>query len=440
MDKSINFLKSILNKNSIIVVGTSGGPDSMCLLHLLCDLKKSINFKIIVAHMNHKVRKEADVEEKYVEQFARDNNLDYELYTLKEKIKSNFHSESRIIRYKFFEDIIKKYNANYLMTAHHGDDLIETILMRIQRGSTLKGYSGFKLITNKYNYDIIKPLIFYSKEEIKKYMDDNNYKYFIDKTNNEDDYLRNRYRHNVLDVLHKENKDIQLKYLKYSNTILEADEFINNYLNSILKKAYNKNELDLDIFINEDKIIQKRIIEYILSTIYIDDLYLVTDKNRDIIIDSIYNKKPNIIIKLPNNHIIKKEYNKLIVDKKQVINKINNNNVFFEDNNYIIKELKNTSDNSNNTIRLNSKEIKMPLSIHYRNDGDKIYIKNSKGYSKVKNIFIDLKIPIDKRDNIPILYDSNNEILWIPTIKKSKYSKDENEEYDIILNCEEKNK
>ena len=244
MDKTINYLKTILDKNSIIVVGTSGGPDSMCLLHLLCDLKKDINFEIIVAHMNHKVRKEADEEEKYVEQFAYNNNLKFELYTLDKKINSNFHSMSRIIRYEFFDKVIEKYNANFLMTAHHGDDLIETILMRIQRGSTLKGYSGFELLTKKEKYSIVKPLIFYTKKDIINYMNKNNYKYYIDSTNSSDDYLRNRYRNHILPILHEELKDIKIKYLKYSNTLLEADEFINNYVIKVINNIY-KDNIDL---------------------------------------------------------------------------------------------------------------------------------------------------------------------------------------------------
>ena len=277
MDKSIQYLKSILNYNDVIVVGVSGGPDSMCLLHLLNDLKDELKLKIVVAHMNHKVRKEADEEESFVREFANNNNMEFELYELNKKIKSNFHSESRIIRYKFFEDIVKKYNAKYVMTAHHADDLMETILMRIGRGSNLKGYSGFEVMTDKKNYYIVKPLIYYTKEVIMNYMDANNYKYYIDYTNNEDDFLRNRYRHNVLPQIKKENNNIYEKYIKYSKELLDADSFINKCLQKVLNKIYKDEKLNIDLFIKEDKYIQKRVIEYILSTIYIDDLYKVDD-------------------------------------------------------------------------------------------------------------------------------------------------------------------
>ena len=438
MNKSIQYLKSILNYNDVIVVGVSGGPDSMCLLHLLNDLKDELNLKIVVAHMNHKVRKEADEEEAFVRDFAINNYMEFELYELNKKIKSNFHSESRIIRYKFFEDLVKKYNAKYVMTAHHADDLMETILMRIGRGSNLKGYSGFEVMTDKKNYYIVKPLIYYTKEVIMNYMDANNYKYYIDYTNNEDDFLRNRYRHNVLPQLKKENNNIYEKYIKYSNELLDADNFINNYLQKVLNKIYKDEKLNIDLFIKEDKYIQKRVIEFILSTIYIDDLYKVDDNIVKEITKNIYSEKPNISILLPNNIKLIKEYNYLYVDKFKDINNIITKDLFYEDNNIIIKEVDITKDTSNFTIRLNKEELALPLKFKYRSDGDKMWIKNSKGYRKIKDIFIDLKIPKNDRDNIPILYDNNNEVIWIPMYKKSKYDKDINDNFDLILKCEKK--
>ena len=438
MDKSINYLKSILSVNDVVVVGVSGGPDSMCLLHLLNDLKSDFKLKIIVAHMNHKVRKEADEEEEYVRTFSENNDLIFELYELKETIKSNFHSESRIIRYKFFEELVNKYNAKYVMTAHHSDDLIETILMRIGRGSNLKGYSGFEILTKKDKYDIVKPLIFYTKEQIIDYMDNNKYKYYIDNTNNEDDYLRNRYRHNILPKLKDENELIHEKYIKYSKVLLSADNFINKYVDNVINNIYKNNKLDINLFINEDEYIQRRIIEYILSTIYLDDLYKVDDNVVNEIIKIIYSNKPNISISLPNDYKITKEYNYLFID-----NNINNNNVvnkdlYYEDNNIIIKKIDNNNDTSNYTIRLNTKELSLPLRFDTRNNGDKMFIKNNKGYKKLKDILIDLKIPKSKRDSLPLLYDDKGEVLWIPMFKKSKYDKDIKDDYDLILNCEKK--
>lgn len=434
MDKTINYLKSILSSNSVVVIGCSGGPDSMCLLHLLCDLKQELKFKLIVAHMNHKQRIESEEEAEFVKQFSSENNCLYEYYELTENIPSNFHSEARHIRYKFFDNVISKYQANYLMTAHHGDDLMETILMRIGRGSTLKGYSGFDLITHKDSYDLVHPLIFYTKEQIKEYMDNNKYDYRLDITNDTNDYTRNRYRHLVLPILKKENSNINEKYYKFSETINSADNFINNYLRDKLNILYSDHHLNISLFKKEDTYIQKRIIEYILSELYPDNLYLVDDSNTQEIINTIYNNKPNVIINLPNNIQLIKSYNNLVVDKQEDIN--NKKIVFkdkYEDANNIFEQINESQEKSNNVIRLLSSEIKLPLILRHRQNGDKFNIKNMQNNRKIKDILIDSKIPMKSRNNLWLLVDSDGQILWIPGIKKSKFDKEINEKYDIIL-------
>ena len=161
IDKKIKF-----NLGDKIVIGCSTGPDSMALVDMLLKIRKKYNLELIIAHVNHNVRKESAIEEKFLEKYCIENNVIFESMTIEEYGDDNFHNEARHIRYNFFETIINKYSANYLMTAHHGDDLIETILMRIVRGSNLKGYSGFKEIVDMGNYKIIRPLIYFTKKEL----------------------------------------------------------------------------------------------------------------------------------------------------------------------------------------------------------------------------------------------------------------------------------
>ena len=161
MDLVYEFLvnKIKLNKDSKIVIGVSTGPDSMCLLNILLNLQEKLKFKIIVAHVNHKKRVESDEEEQFLEDYCFKKNLVFEKMILDNKYKGNFEAYARKERYKFFEELMNKHQANILMTAHHGDDLVETILMRLTRGSNLKGYQGISLITKKNNYQIIRPLL-----------------------------------------------------------------------------------------------------------------------------------------------------------------------------------------------------------------------------------------------------------------------------------------
>ena len=145
---------------------------------------------------------------------------------IKEYGDDNFHNEARFIRYNFFENIVHKYEANYLMTAHHGDDLIETVLMRIVRGSNLSGYAGFRDVIEMDDYTIVRPLISWTKKELEEYDQENKVKFYVDESNTKDTYTRNRYRKYVLPFLKEEEPDVHLKFLKFSKSLDEASKFI----------------------------------------------------------------------------------------------------------------------------------------------------------------------------------------------------------------------
>jgi tRNA(Ile)-lysidine synthetase-like protein len=196
MQEVYNFIRNDigLKPDDAIVIGVSGGPDSMALLYIMNEFKEIMGLKLICAHINHNVRKESDKEKEDLEKYCKKNNIIFEYIKIKKWGDDNFHNEARSIRYNFFEELIENYDAKYLMTAHHGDDLIETILMRIVRGSTLKGYSGFNRVFEKENYTIVRPLMTVTKDEIIEFNKSNNIEYAIDSSNLEDHYTRNRYR------------------------------------------------------------------------------------------------------------------------------------------------------------------------------------------------------------------------------------------------------
>ena len=334
-------------------------------------------------------------------------------------------------------DIIKKYDAKYLLTAHHADDLMETILMRIARGSNLKGYSGFKMISDEGSYKAIHPLINNTKDEIIKYDDDNHISYAIDITNLSDDYTRNRYRNHVLPFLKAENKEIHLKYLDYSKKIIEADDFINEIVNDIYKDIYKNKKLSLEGFTDNKKIIQVRILEKFLYDTYKYDLYTIGDKNIEEIIKLI-KKRGNGKVDLPLNYYVEKEYNYLSIKEYKNVDNYSeelNDEVTIDNMGRVV--ITSELGNNNNYLKINSKEIKLPLIVRNRKDGDFIEVKNLNGKQKVKKIFIDNKIPNDKRNIWPVVCDSNNNVLWIPGLKKSKFDKKTDELYDIIIKYEE---
>ena len=435
------YLKKTLKDNSSIVIACSGGPDSMCLLNLVLEEKQEKNLQIICAHVNHKMRIESEDEAIFVRKYCEEHGAIFEYMEITDYVDDNFHNQARNKRYEFFKQLIAKYNANYLMTAHHGDDLIETILMRIVRGSNLKGYIGFKKESNMETYKLLRPLVSITKEEIESYNKTNNIPYVLDESNQKDKYTRNRYRHVVLPFLKNEDVSVHKKFLKFSEELIKFDEFLVNYMSNLLTDLIKDDTLNISLFHSLDEFIKRKVIETMISKIQEDDLFAIEDKHIDLILDLLNSNKPNSYIELPNGFIGEKNYNEFKITKAK---KINNYCIKLEDqvklsNGYKIFITENSTDTSNYTIRLNSKEIDLPLYIRNRCDGDKIAIKNLNGTKKVKDIFIDSKVALKKRNEWPVVVDSKDRIIWLPGLKKSKFDKEYSDNYDIIIRYEEEN-
>lgn len=419
-----------------IVIGCSTGPDSMALVDMLLKIREKYNLYLIVAHVNHNVRKESYEEAEFIKEYCASNGIIFESMVIEEYGDDNFHNEARNIRYNFFEEIIYKYGAYYLMTAHHGDDLIETILMRMVRGSNLNGYSGFKKTVDMGDYKIIRPLIEYTKKELEDYDRENNVTYFVDSSNEKDKYTRNRYRKYVLPFLKEEEENVHLKFLKFSNSLNNACRFIEKVTKNAIKNCVVNDKILIDKFLGEDEFIQREILYDFLSEFYQDDLMLINDRHIDIIMNLINNKKSNITINLPNDVLARKNYNEFEIVRN--IDAIGAYEIEFDKyvmlpNNHSIEMISDTDNNSNNICRLKSDDIVLPLIVRTRRIGDRIKIKGLDGSKKVKDIFIDKKISLDDRDSWPIVVDSSGEVVWIPGIKKSKNDKKVTEDYDIIL-------
>jgi len=438
MQKVFDFLEKelYLKKGDVIVLGNSYGPDSMALLNILLDISKKIDISIIVAHVNHNLRKESAKEKIDLESFCLDNNLIFESMIIEQYGDDNFHNEARNIRYNFFEDLVEKYNANYLFTAHHGDDLIETIIMRIARGSTLKGYSGFSKIVDMGNYKLVRPLIYVTKDEIVSYNEVHNIKYAIDKSNLKDKYTRNRYRHVILPFLKKEDSKVHEKFLKFSTTLEEYDKYISEEINRNIKKVYKNRSLDLVKYLELDSLIQKKIIYNILEDIYKDDLMIINDNHVKLLKMLIKSKKANAYVYLPHNIKAVKSYGILTIsdDVKESVNyEIELLDYVNLPNGHSIEKILESEKNDNYICRISNDDIVYPLYVRTRKHGDRMKLKKIDGSKRIKDIFIDAKIPLAERDVWPIVVDSCDKIIWIPGIKKSKFTKQKHESYDIIF-------
>ena len=439
MDKAYNFLinEVKIKYGDTLVAAISGGPDSMALIHLLARIKKTMDIEVVCAHVNHNTgRPGQDEEQAYVKKFCELNNIIFEGMIIEEYGDDNFENEARTKRYNYFEQVVKEYNAKYLLTAHHGDDLTETILMRLTRGSTLRGYSGFSKIVDRGFYKILRPFIELTKQELIEYNEQNKVHYFTDETNLEDIHTRNRFRKYIVPELKKEDINVHKKFYKFSTILLEYNNYIDRQVQKVIPKVCPQNIINVEEFMKLEHVIAMKVIYYILEQIYQDDLMLITDHHADLIYSLIYSKKPNTCIYLPNNLKAVKAYNYL----EFVSVPMRNDEYEIEIINYVNLpngkniEVMNESDQTDNNIcRLSSEEVKFPLRVRTRFNGDKMQVKGMMGSKKINDIFIDEKISINERNMWPVVVDSNNTVVWLPGLKKSKFDKSKSEKYDIIL-------
>ena len=222
---------NLIKENDSIVIGVSGGPDSICLLHILNELKQELNFKIYVAHINHMIRKEADMETEYVKDFCDKIGIEcfikrIDVIKIAEESKKGTEETGRNERYKFFNEILEKTNSNKIATAHNNNDKAETIIMNILRGSGTLGLKGIEAIRdNKF----IRPLINTTREEIEEYCIKENLNPKIDESNNENIYTRNKVRNIVIPYIKQEfNPNIIKTINRLSEVITEENEYLNN--------------------------------------------------------------------------------------------------------------------------------------------------------------------------------------------------------------------
>ena len=305
-----------------IVLGVSGGPDSICMLDILNQLKNDkIKFDIIVAHINHQIREEANQDEKYVQNYCKKNNIKFCVQRIDVKKYANnnkigLEEAGRKLRYIFFDEVMKLNNGNKIAIAHNKTDKIETIIMNEIRGC---GLSGLKGIEPMRNNRIIRPLIECERIEIEKYCEENNLNPRIDKTNFINDCTRNKIRNIVLPYVVKEfNPNIVKTLDRLSEVVSETENYLQKqvekkYNQLLISKENNKIILDLKKFNSEDILIKKRILLYTISEI------LGNTQNIE---------KINIedLIKLCQNNI----GNKYLKPKSNIKVLVNKGKIFFE--------------------------------------------------------------------------------------------------------------
>ncbi|NMC57134.1 MAG: tRNA lysidine(34) synthetase TilS [Eubacteriaceae bacterium] len=431
----------LISSNQTVLLALSGGADSTALLIILKKLSSIINFKIYALHLNHMLRSaEADDDEKRCAQICKE--LDIICYTKKIDVLNYSKSKNlsieqagRELRYKELFLLKDELNADSIVTAHHFDDNIETILMRCMRGTGIDGLCGIDI---KRKDGIIRPLLFAKKSEITTYLEKNKISYCIDKTNYENEYFRNRIRNLVIPELIKTKPDFDDIIIRLCNQTKIIRDKIDNelefYKNHIIINDSSA-KINIDMLYCANDYIKPYIIRYMINNI--KSLINIEKKNIDSILSM---PASNTIwcIDLPGDIVAKREYEFLIIkcikcdnitekSFKYPITYNSENEIWQLGIKILLKKVNLFEKKYSSTYEkyIDYDKIKGNIFIRNRQTGDKFYPLGLKGSTSLKKYFINIKVPKQQRDKIPLLCDEEN-IIWIIGYALSdKYKVDE---------------
>ncbi len=449
----------MIKKGDKVLVALSGGADSICLTHALKALSLDMEFSVYAAHLNHGIRgEEADGDENFAKEFCQSINVPFSSkYVKAEEIAKaeglTVEEAGRKARYGFFEEVCREKGLSVVATAHNRDDAAETVLMRIIRGTGTDGLSGIKFIRED---GVIRPLLKVSREEIEEYCRENGLSYCTDSTNSDNNYTRNRIRNELLPYLRENfNPNISQSLINLSESAASDSGFLNSYARRLYKRLGspmpNRKPIVLHIESIEmvDKAIMARLIIAAAKEAMGENFYLEKKHVEDIL--NIRNKETGARLDLPKGLSVSVKYGWLEFTNNQETEMQKAPNYFGNDyfteiepgNGYkiegrggtvyvkrvLLSEYKKTSGD----ILLDEDKISGQVVLRNRREGDKMVVYEDGRSKKIKNIFIDMKIPREKRDDIPLICHKDEVLAIVGGRVSEKYKIDKNSERAWVI-------
>ena len=384
-----------------LILSVSGGVDSMVML----DLFRKSTYNIIVVHFNHQKRDASIIEKDLVERVCKAYNIPFYYFTIKVS-KGNFHHQAHLLRTHHLNEVAKLNKARYIFTAHHLDDLLENVLIKLTRGSNLLGYAGMQHIHETPLYTYVKPLLYTSKHEIMTYAKKHDVLYLEDSSNEENGYLRNRYRHAVVPLMKQEN-EMLLDQIKQYHLQLSSAFF---HIRGETKKLIKNHKIMINQFISWDGALQDDAIAYVIESENIPITYDKIQKIKGMLL----NNKPNASYRLNHVYAFIKSYQEAFIKPLTEIDCTKytlNEGTNYLKNVAIFTLLSNSGTITEEFIKLCYNKLAFPLTLRHRQDGDELHYDY--GHKKLKKLLIDKKIPMLKRQQLWVLTDSHNTILWV---------------------------
>ncbi|MCS3917598.1 tRNA(Ile)-lysidine synthase [Caldanaerobacter subterraneus subsp. tengcongensis MB4] len=441
---------NMIEKDDKIVMGISGGPDSLCMLDVLFNLKGKFNLKLYVVHVNHMIRGEdAKKDAEFVEKLCKDLDLPFFLFEenipyLAKKMGLSEEQAGRYVRYKAFEETLKRVGGNKIAVAHNKNDVAETVLLNILRGTGLRGLIGIKPV----NGNIIRPLIEIERREIEKYLKDKNLHPRIDHTNYEDLYTRNKIRLKVIPYIEEVFKiDLVENLSRMAAILLEEDDYLEAKCEEVFNQICEINgeeiKVDVDALKSQHTAIKRRLVRRMYFYVKGETDGLEYGHVEDVL--NLLDKPTSSKIDLPFEIEALKMYNNLVIRKKKTKEKVKFKEVLkipgvttiegigkFKA--YVVDISQVDDFNKGEYIKFfDYDKIKGEIVVKSREDGDRFSPLGMRGTKKLKEFFIDEKIPREERDYIPLVA-IGKEIVWVVGYRMSeKFKVDKNTSKVLVI-------
>ncbi len=429
---------NLIEQGDRIIVAISGGPDSVCLLHALYQIREEYNLELYGAHLNHNFRGiEAQIDAQYVSNLCDDLNI---LCFIKSMDVPQYAKENglspeeagRILRYDFFEEVAERVGATKIAVAHNENDQAETVLMRLLRGTGLQGLTAIHINRGK----IIRPLLNIDRNSIEEYCEIHKLSPRIDKTNLESIYKRNKIRLELIPYLEENyNPNIKDNLVKTAEILKDDFDFIEEKAREVYKELVNlqKNDsliLPLQSIKELHPALQSRVIRLSAEQL-LGRQEVLEYKHVQNVLELIERGATGKKIVLPLGLVAKISYENLCFSTGEEDNKLFHYELPLEDTFYM-EEL-----NGSFTVRVVERgevkeisrdkyhkcfdydQVKSILNVRNRREGDRFYPLGLTGSKKLKDFFIDYKIDRDERDRIPLVCDGD-EIMWIVGLRISE--------------------
>ena len=421
----------MLEQHDRVIVGVSGGADSVCLLFVLLAMQQELNLDLYVIHVNHGLRGlAAKQDENFVIDLCKKKGLPYEVYQVDviDYVKNNGASEeeaARILRYDSFWKAYRKYSCNKIAIAHNMNDQAETMMFHMFRGSGMKGLSGIAPVREPF----IRPLLCVRREEIEQYLTEQKQRYCTDMSNFKEEYSRNKIRLKMLPYVERELNSKAIENMsRCANMLRETERYLertaNQVFDRIVKEQNRQYSFSVEEFLKEDVVIQKRLIRIIFQKI--NEKLKDFEEKHVLQVIGLVEKTVGKSVDLPYGLEASRTYQSIEVRKKGISRKVEELHVRVEGpgtyyipvlgQNVRISEMmykKNMIIPKNSYTKwFDYDKIKNTIFIRNRMEGDYFQMNSSGGNKKLKSFFIDEKIPKEERNQIPLLCDGNH-VIWI---------------------------